>query len=59
MAPTATPVDPMIHSRPMVGVENRVRTIDGMPTTNVNNTPAITTNRVNKPSRKSFPGSGS
>ena len=30
---------PIIHSRPMVGVANRVRTIDGMPTMNVSITP--------------------
>ena len=59
MAPIATPVEPMIHSRPMVGVENRVRTIDGIPTTKVSNTPEITANKVNRPSRRSVPGSGS
>ena len=30
---TACPVSPTIHSRPMVGVENRVRTMAGIPPT--------------------------
>ena len=31
-AAPASPSSPTIQSRPIVGVENRVRTIDGMPT---------------------------
>ncbi len=31
MAVTARPISPIIHSRPMVGVEKRVRTMAGMP----------------------------
>ena len=31
MAAKATPISPIIDSRPMVGVENRARTMAGMP----------------------------
>ena len=40
------PVWPIIHSRPMVGVAKRVRTIDGMPTMNVSAMPPIPASRV-------------
>ena len=39
-ASTTSPSSPIIHSRPIVGVANRVRTIDGMPTTNASIDPA-------------------
>src|SRR5690349_16790864 len=39
MAVTARPISPTIHSRPIVGVEKRVRTIDGMPERNASSTP--------------------
>ena len=31
MFSAASPIEPIIHSRPIVGVPNRVRIIDGMP----------------------------
>ena len=43
---TARPSSPTIHSRPMVGVENRVRTIDGIPATKARPTPMKATSSV-------------
>ena len=40
------PVSPIIHSRPMVGVEKRVRTIVGMPPTMAITVPITPTSRV-------------
>ena len=39
----AVPVSPIIHSRPIVGVENRVRTMVGMPVTIIKPIPTMPT----------------
>jgi hypothetical protein len=52
--------EPIIHSRPMVGVAKRVRTIDGMPTTKVSSTPTDAHEQGEpRPRRRSVPGNGS
>ena len=43
---TASPSSPIIHSRPMVGVEKRVRTMAGMPATMNSEMPTMPTSRV-------------
>ena len=43
---TASPSSPIIHSRPMVGVEKRVRTMAGMPATMASDMPTMPTSRV-------------
>src|SRR5687768_8511886 len=43
----AAPTSPTIDSRPIVGVANRARTIDGMPATMNRATPATTRTRTN------------
>ncbi len=50
---------PIIHSRPIVGVANRVRTIDGMPTMNVRVMPPIPASSASHDGRNEVPGSGS
>ena len=50
---------PIIHSRPMVGVANRVRTIDGMPTMNVSTMPPIPASSASHDGRNVVPGNGS
>ena len=44
--PTAVPTSPTIHSRPMVGVEKRVRTMAGMPPTIASETPPMAMSSV-------------
>ena len=43
---TDVPSSPTIHSRPMVGVEKRVRTMPGIPATMATAIPAMATSRV-------------
>ena len=56
---TTAPSSPIIHSRPIVGVAKRVRTIDGMPTMNVSMIPPMPAISVIHDGRSEVPGSGS
>src|SRR6478735_2413533 len=58
-ASITSPSSPIIHSRPIVGVANRVRTIEGMPTTNVSSTPPMPASSVIHDGRSDAPGRGS
>ena len=44
--PTAVPTSPTIHSRPIVGVEKRLRTMAGMPPIMATAMPPMATRRV-------------
>ena len=46
MATPVTPSSPIIHSRPIVGVAKRARTIDGMPTMKARATPPMPASNV-------------
>ena len=46
MRPSAVPTSPTIHSRPIVGVEKRVRTMAGMPPIMARAMPPMATSRV-------------
>ena len=55
-ASMAVPSWPIIHSRPIVGVANRVRTIEGMPTMNVRLMPPIPAMSASHEGRIEEPG---
>ncbi len=55
----AMPSWPIIHSRPIVGVANRVRTIEGMPTMKVRLMPPIPAMSASHDGRIDEPGIGS
>jgi hypothetical protein len=52
---SAEPSSPIIHSRPIVGVAKRVRTIDGMPLKNVIAAPTMPTTSVSHDGRSTCP----
>ncbi len=59
IASIAVPSRPIIHSRPIVGVANLVRTIDGMPTMNVRLIPPMPAMSASHEGRIDEPGIGS
>jgi hypothetical protein len=54
-APTATPCSPIIDSRPIVGVENRDRTIPAMPPIMNSGVPTVTTTHGRIPGNNPSP----
>ena len=56
---TTSPSSPIIHSRPIVGVAKRVRTIDGIPTTKARIVPPMPASSVIHDGRSVTPGRSS